>query len=333
MPISLHKQATTTPRIQAGTDPARMVAERDGISEQTVGTWRGRDGVHDRSHTPHRLQTTLTPRRRRRWRALRKTLLLPLDELLAVVREVLNPHVSRSAHRIRRIAGSLVPAGRRSRLQLKALHGSPGIHQGVIDREMLVREPWRHLVMRQDGGHDPTGHLRRQQPVAVLAEHRGDPDRIIDPEAHEPAEEQVGIRLLHELRPGPDRVEGLQQAGWDRPLRRDGGVALTRVEPVELGVQRAQRIVDDGPDPSKRMSRRNSMFEIGVAERRARHLVRSPTNVSPVECWTYGGSTKRATTASSESPSARRPVADQFLAVPASRGKPRPTRGRPSPGQ
>ncbi|MBL3587617.1 IS481 family transposase, partial [Rhodovulum sulfidophilum] len=39
MLISLHKQATTTPRIraaiQASTDPAWMVAERYGISEQT----------------------------------------------------------------------------------------------------------------------------------------------------------------------------------------------------------------------------------------------------------------------------------------------------------
>ena len=38
-----------------------MLAERYGISEQTVWKWRKRDGVHDLSHTPHRLQTTLTP--------------------------------------------------------------------------------------------------------------------------------------------------------------------------------------------------------------------------------------------------------------------------------
>jgi transposase InsO family protein len=65
MLISLHKQATTTPKIraaiQASTDPAWLVAERYGISEQTVWKWRSRDDVHDRSHTPHRLQTTLTP--------------------------------------------------------------------------------------------------------------------------------------------------------------------------------------------------------------------------------------------------------------------------------
>ncbi len=44
MLISLHKQATTTPKIrvaiQASKEPAWIVAERYGISEQTV--WRHR---------------------------------------------------------------------------------------------------------------------------------------------------------------------------------------------------------------------------------------------------------------------------------------------------
>jgi transposase InsO family protein len=100
MLISLHKQATTTPRIraaiQASDEPAWVLAERYGISEQTVWKWRKRDGVHDLSHTPHRLQTTLTPAQEAVAVALRTTLLLPLDDLLAVVREFLNPNVSRS---------------------------------------------------------------------------------------------------------------------------------------------------------------------------------------------------------------------------------------------
>ena len=49
MLISLHKQATPTPKIgaaiQASTEPAGMVAERYGISEQTVWKWRKRDSV------------------------------------------------------------------------------------------------------------------------------------------------------------------------------------------------------------------------------------------------------------------------------------------------
>ena len=100
MLISLHKQATTTPKIraaiQASTEPAWMVAERYGISEQTVWKWQKRDSVHDRSHTAHRLQSTLTPAQEAVAVSLRKTLLLLLDDLLCVVREFLNPHVSRS---------------------------------------------------------------------------------------------------------------------------------------------------------------------------------------------------------------------------------------------
>ncbi len=64
MLIHLHKQATTTPKvraaIQASAEPASVLAERFGTTEQTVCKWRHRESVHDRSHTPHRLQTTLT---------------------------------------------------------------------------------------------------------------------------------------------------------------------------------------------------------------------------------------------------------------------------------
>lgn len=100
MLIKLHSQATTTPKIraaiQASGEPAWVLAERHGISEQTVWKWRKRDSVEDHSHTPHRLQTTLTPAQEAVAVALRKTLLVSLDDLLAVVREFLNPNVSRS---------------------------------------------------------------------------------------------------------------------------------------------------------------------------------------------------------------------------------------------
>ena len=100
MLIKLHSQATTTPKvraaIQASDEPAWIVAERHGTSEQTVWKWRKRDSVEDRSHTPHRLQTTLTPAQEAVAVALRQTLLVSLDDLLSVVREFLNPNVSRS---------------------------------------------------------------------------------------------------------------------------------------------------------------------------------------------------------------------------------------------
>jgi len=100
MLISLHKQATTTPKIraaiQASGEPAWIVAERYGISEQTVWKWRKRESVYDCSHTAHRLQTTLTPAQEAVAVALRRTLHVSLDDLLAVVREFLNPDASRS---------------------------------------------------------------------------------------------------------------------------------------------------------------------------------------------------------------------------------------------
>jgi hypothetical protein len=100
MLISLHKQVTTTPKIraaiQASDEPAWLVAACYGISERTVWKWRKRDSVQDRSHTPHRLQTTLTPPQEAVAVVLRQALLLPLDDLLSVAREFLNPNASRS---------------------------------------------------------------------------------------------------------------------------------------------------------------------------------------------------------------------------------------------
>ena len=62
----------------------------------------------------------------------------------------------------------------------------------------------------QPRGHDPARHLRRQQPVGALREDRRDPDRIVDPEAYEPAEQEVVFHLLHQL---PRRAERTPLAG------------------------------------------------------------------------------------------------------------------------
>ena len=82
--------------IQASTDPAWMVSELYGISEQTVLKYRKGDGVHDRSHTAHRLQTSLTSAQKAVAVSLRKTLLVSLDDSLTVMRKFLNPDVSRA---------------------------------------------------------------------------------------------------------------------------------------------------------------------------------------------------------------------------------------------
>jgi hypothetical protein len=118
MLISLHKQATYhcpagdcvaicregTPRvlaeIQASTEPAWVLAERYGTTEQTIWKWRKRDSVQDRSHTPHRLQTTLTPAQKAVAVSLRTSLLLPLDDLLALAIVTRTNGVPRLAARV-----------------------------------------------------------------------------------------------------------------------------------------------------------------------------------------------------------------------------------------
>lgn len=100
MQVRLHKNATTTPRIrreiQQSNCSASSLAEQFGVTIDTIVRWRGRDFVEDASHTPHRLQTTLSPAQEVVVVELRKLLLLPLDDLLVVTREFINAKVSRS---------------------------------------------------------------------------------------------------------------------------------------------------------------------------------------------------------------------------------------------
>ena len=100
MVIHLHKNARTTPAIrrelQTSRLPTRRLAEHYGVSRQTVSKWRGRSSSADASHRPHRLHTRLTPAQEAVVVELRKTLLLPLDDLLAVTHEFISTAVSRS---------------------------------------------------------------------------------------------------------------------------------------------------------------------------------------------------------------------------------------------
>lgn len=100
MMIALHKNARTTPAVRqeiaSSGETAVVLAARYGVTEQTIYKWKGREVFTDRSHTAHRLQTTLTPAQEAIAVELRRLLLLPLDDLLAVTREFLCPEVSRS---------------------------------------------------------------------------------------------------------------------------------------------------------------------------------------------------------------------------------------------
>ena len=101
MNITLHKRARTTPairrEIQQSTLSERKLAAKYGISRDTVRKWKQRDTVEDYSHTPHNLNTSLTAFQEEIVIELRTSLLLPIDDLLVVVRKFLFSKMSRSA--------------------------------------------------------------------------------------------------------------------------------------------------------------------------------------------------------------------------------------------
>ncbi len=65
MMVSWHKKVRTAPAMRkelaASTKPVRELGWQYGISEATVRKWCSRSSIGDRLHTPHRLQTHMTP--------------------------------------------------------------------------------------------------------------------------------------------------------------------------------------------------------------------------------------------------------------------------------
>ena len=116
MLIQLHKNATTTPAIRAAiqnsSGTVNELAERFGVSHMTIRKWRSRTTTDDGSHTAHRLQTTLNAGQEELVIYLRTQLRLSLDDLLSVVREFIEPKMSRSAldRLLRRRGHSRLPA-------------------------------------------------------------------------------------------------------------------------------------------------------------------------------------------------------------------------------
>jgi transposase InsO family protein len=101
MLMHLHKHARTTPKVREAIrnsdESIPTLMARYGVSYSTVFKWKHREDTADRSHTAHRLQTTLNDGQEELVVYLRTTLRLSLDDLLAVVREFIEPKMSRAA--------------------------------------------------------------------------------------------------------------------------------------------------------------------------------------------------------------------------------------------
>lgn len=100
MQLRLHANATTTPRtrayIQQSTASPAALARELGIHPRTVARWKARPDVADRSTRPHRLATPITAWEEALIVELRRSLALPLDDIVEAMRRCLNPQLSRS---------------------------------------------------------------------------------------------------------------------------------------------------------------------------------------------------------------------------------------------
>ena len=191
-------------------------------------------------------------------------------------RTVLRLSIIGAARRYRR-AVALVrrrPTIRR-RLKPETLERGPRLDQCAIDGEMIVRQQRRDLLVRQDCREKFARNVGIQQPVAVLREHRRNPHRIVDAEPHEPAEKQIVLKLLHQLALGADREQDLHKARPQQPFGRDRRTAFASIKPVEIGIEHDKSCVHHLTDFAQRMSRRNPLVEVHIAEQRAVLVVRS----------------------------------------------------------
>ena len=158
-------------------------------------------------------------------------------------------------------------SGRRSVvLGPKALHGSPGLDGRAVHAEMVLRQKPLHPRDGQHGAQEGCCHAAVEQAVAVLGESRCVPDRIIDPETDEPAEQQVeveaapsaGVRNATSRRPATAWPAEAARAGsrGDRSPSRSRRSAR-RVRPAPRSPKSGSFAADDpnepaAPDPHRR---------------------------------------------------------------------------------
>ena len=94
MDLKLHANATTTPRIRAYVQKSAAsnsaLARELGIHSRTVARWKARPEVTDRSTRPHRPNTSMTQWEEALAVELRRSLALPLDDIVEAMRRCIN---------------------------------------------------------------------------------------------------------------------------------------------------------------------------------------------------------------------------------------------------
>jgi len=146
----IHSNARTTPatrlEMQNSTLGVVALARKYNVTKVTASKWKHRDSVEDKSHRPHRLQTTLSEREEEIVIQLRTSLLLPLDDLVVVTRKFINPAASRSGisrclvrHKVSRLR-ELIPKDEADEKKVKTFKDyEPGFFH--VDIRYLPRMP------------------------------------------------------------------------------------------------------------------------------------------------------------------------------------------------
>ena len=146
---------------------------------------------------------------------------------------------------------------------------------------MLVRQEPLHAGQGQHRRHERRRDVAFQQPVAIFAEHRGHPDRIVHRKSDEPPEQEVVVELLHQLPLRADGVEGLQQQRAQQLLGRDRGAAVLGVEFGEPRVECGQGVVGQRADHAQRVGLGDPALRSDITEKAVASFVKTAHSARP----------------------------------------------------
>src|SRR5881396_2878582 len=118
----------------------------------------------------------------------------------------------------------------------------------VPSTEKCSRQKLAHLRQIENSGHELGGNIARKQPVAVLAEHRCIPHRIVRRQTHEPAEEQIIVELIDQQTLGAHTIESLEQQRAQKPLGWNAGPSMPGIELGECPRQTMEHFIDKHTD-------------------------------------------------------------------------------------
>ena len=224
----------------------------------------GRAVTQARAHVDHQPMAVVGEHMAQVARQRRSGMALAVKPRVRVARRLMRRVAARLAAPI--LGGAVVV---RAVTTPQALVTRPGLDQRAVHTEVLAREQSSRIGHLHRGVEQVGGHVVFEESVAVLAEHRVVPHRVLDRQAHEPAKQQVVTDLLHKLPLAAHAVEHLQEHRPDQLLGRDTRPPALHVGLVhrrELGIQLRQGLIDPYPDRPKRVVDRNKLFQPDRAE-------------------------------------------------------------------